>query len=84
MNQPKRLNGAEVLPPMNPRPTPAKGNTPKAKQAAAGRFRTLNAFVDATMAGLCRGDIAVWLVLYRATRDGTARTSQPTSPAAPD
>ncbi|TWT37017.1 hypothetical protein KOR34_19630 [Posidoniimonas corsicana] len=36
----------------------------------------LNAFVDVTMADLCRGDIAVWLVLYRDTRDGTARASQ--------
>jgi DNA-binding MarR family transcriptional regulator len=37
----------------------------------------LNAFVDFTVAGLTRNEIAAWLVLYRDTKpDGTARTSQ--------
>jgi DNA-binding MarR family transcriptional regulator len=36
----------------------------------------LNAFVDFTLAGLTRNEIAVWLVLYRDTKDGTAGTSQ--------
>jgi DNA-binding transcriptional ArsR family regulator len=35
----------------------------------------LNAFVDFALADLSRREIAVWLVLYRDTRDGTARTS---------
>jgi hypothetical protein len=39
------------------------------------RFAVLNAFVDFALAGLSRGEVAVWLVLYRDTRDGTARTS---------
>jgi hypothetical protein len=40
------------------------------------RFEILNAFVDTGMAGLCRAELATWLVLYRDTgRDGTARTS---------
>lgn len=35
----------------------------------------LNGFVDAGMAGLTRAEFAAWLVLYRDTRNGTARTS---------
>lgn len=77
MSGARKLNGAEVLPPMRPprEPQSAPPGASKRRQAA-GRFRVLNAFVDATLADLCRGDIAVWLVLFRDTRDGTARTSQ--------
>jgi hypothetical protein len=54
-----------------------KGNhfpgTPKAR--ARERFAVLNAFVDFALAELCRSELAVWLVLYRDTREGTARTS---------
>jgi len=39
------------------------------------RFAMLNAFVDCSMTGLSRAELATWLVLYRDTRDGTARTS---------
>jgi DNA-binding MarR family transcriptional regulator len=42
---------------------------------AGERFAVLNAFVDFALAGLTRAEIAVWLVLYRDTRDGTSRTS---------
>ncbi|MDB5297245.1 MAG: transcriptional regulator [Phycisphaerales bacterium] len=35
----------------------------------------LNAFVDRTAGTLPRAEALVWLVLYRDTRDGTARTS---------
>jgi DNA-binding MarR family transcriptional regulator len=42
---------------------------------AGERFAVLNAFVDFTLADLSRREIAVWLVLYRDTRDGSARTS---------
>jgi DNA-binding MarR family transcriptional regulator len=35
----------------------------------------LNAFVDATMWGLPRATALTWLVLWRDTRDGIARTS---------
>lgn len=55
--------------------TSGKGGDPKHK-TAAGRFGILNAFVDCSLAGLSRSEIAVWLVLYRDTRDGTVRTSQ--------
>jgi hypothetical protein len=40
------------------------------------RFGVLNAFVDVSMRKLNRGEIAVWLVLFRDTRDGIAQTSQ--------
>ena len=40
----------------------------------ASRWPTLNSFVDATMADLSRAELAVWLVLFRDVRDGTART----------
>ena len=36
----------------------------------------LNAFVDVSMRELNGGEIAVWLVLYRDTRNGIAQTSQ--------
>ncbi len=52
----------------------AKGKP--AQRKTADRFRVLNAFVDFTLADLTRNEIAVWLVLYRDTREGTARTSQ--------
>jgi hypothetical protein len=49
----------------------------RARAKAAGqRFRTLNAFVDFTAGGLRRNELLVWLILYRDTRDGVARTSQ--------
>jgi CRP-like cAMP-binding protein len=41
--------------------------------AGASRWATLNGFVDVKMADLTRAELAVWLVLYRDTRDGTAR-----------
>src|SRR5579875_1022800 len=66
------------LPPMEPRPERShKAREPKGKpgkRSAGERFRTLNNFVDFTLAELSRAEIAVWLILYRDTRDGTART----------
>ncbi|MHB1426378.1 MAG: helix-turn-helix domain-containing protein [Gemmataceae bacterium] len=59
-------------------PRPGKASEPKGKagkRSAGERFRVLNNFVDFTLAELSRAEIAVWLVLYRDTRDGTARTS---------
>lgn len=64
-------------------PTPAPGRkesgqaSGKPKRKTTGkRFEVLNSFVDETLSTLYRGDVAVWLVLYRDTRDGTARTAQ--------
>jgi DNA-binding MarR family transcriptional regulator len=58
-----------------------QGDTSKAKSKpfrrnTADRFAVLNAFVDFTMQELSRAEALVWLVLYRDTKDGTARTSQ--------
>lgn len=72
--------------PSTPPPSPlAAGKAPdpgqskpkgSATRAAGNRFAVLNRFVDFTMGGLTRPEIAVWLILYRDTkRDGTARTS---------
>ena len=81
--EPRVIPVAGELPPMEPRsersrkPTPGKASEPKGKagkRSAGERFRTLNNFVDFTFAELSRAEIAVWLILYRDTRDGTART----------
>lgn len=64
------LQVGEEPPPMILEGPPKK--TVKSKRETADRFRTLNAFVDCTIADLTRSEIAVWMVLYRDTRDGTA------------
>jgi hypothetical protein len=59
------------------KPTPGKASEPKGKAgklSAGERFRVLNNFVDYSLAELSRVEIAVWLILYRDTRDGTTRT----------
>jgi hypothetical protein len=69
-------------PPLRPSNGRLPGHRDTAKRKAGrrktgDRFAVLNAFVDFTLAGLTRNEIAVWLVLYRDTQpDGTARTSQ--------
>lgn len=71
------LPGCTVLPPMDePERQPVEPPKPKPKRKAANRFAVLNAFVDVTAAELSRSEIMVWLVLYRDTKDGKARTSQ--------
>lgn len=74
------LSGSSCLPPMAPRPTKENQATSKGKnepkRKTADRFKVLNTFVDSTMGRLSRAEIAVWLVLYRDTRNGTVRTSQ--------
>lgn len=79
MNEPQILPGCEVLPPENA-PEPSRNGKASGKKTtrkeAALRFTVLNAFVDFTLAELCRGDLAVWLILFRDTRDGSAAPSQ--------
>ncbi len=81
---PRILAVGDELPPMEePEPAPSgrpdrgkpKGKPIAGKAKAGERFAVLNAFVDFALAGLNRREIAVWLVLYRDTREGTARTS---------
>lgn len=67
----------EGLPPMDdaePMPPPPAKSSP-GKSQTGERFRVLNSFVDCTMGDLSRAEIAVWMILYRDTRDGSARTS---------
>jgi len=52
-----------------------KGKPTDGKSKAGERFAVLNSFVDFALANLSRAEVAVWLVLFRDTRDGTARTS---------
>jgi hypothetical protein len=67
------LEGCDVLPPMDTeKPVPRK----KTPGKAADRFAVLNQFVDRSMVSLQLTDVAVWLVLYRDTRKGLARTAQ--------
>jgi len=74
------LPGCKVLPPMEsekPLSRDRKEAKPKtSNRKAAGRFPDLNNFVDFTMRDLSRACLAVWWVLYRDTKDGTARTGQ--------
>ena len=79
MSEPRIIPPGQVLPPMDtdpsaPRPS-ALRNRSAGKRQARDRFAVLNGFIDCTMGGLTRSELAVWLVLYRDTRNGTARTS---------
>lgn len=55
---------------------PAIKRAKKPSAKTADRFKVINAFADFTMAKLNRAEIAVWLLLWRDTRNGLARTSQ--------
>jgi hypothetical protein len=80
VGEPQTIPVGRELPPLRPanndnhKPAKAKGTPHNGKTAE--RFAVLNSFVDFTIAGLSRNEIAVWLVLYRDTKNGTARTSQ--------
>lgn len=50
--------------------------TSKAKGRAKDRFALLNTFIDFSMGELSRAEIVVWMILYRDTKEGTARTAQ--------
>ena len=66
---------APMIPPDRAPKAEPKGKPNDAKRKAGDRFEVLNAFIDYSLAGLTRAEIAVWIVLYRDTKDGTARTS---------
>lgn len=74
---PMRLQGCQVLPPAQSRPAEKAKPAEKQKRTAAtsNRFRELNAYVDRTMEDLPRAEALTWLVLWRDTKDGTAKTS---------
>lgn len=64
----------EVDPVPQPTGKPRRGGD--RKRVSADRFALLNGFVDFTLARLTRSEIAVWLILYRDSRNDVARTSQ--------
>ena len=71
-----QLQGAEVLPALEP-PAPRQPDKPKSRsKATRDRFGVLNGFVDCSMAELSRAELTTWLILYRDTRNGTAATAQ--------
>lgn len=77
---PRPLAVGEEPPALDPTPRdrrPAAGDKGKAKgkTVAGERFKVVNAFADFTLSELSRVEIAVWLLLWRDTRDGTARTA---------
>ena len=88
---PQRLTGCAVLPPRddieptsnadrrNGHASPQQRDKAKRpgekRKAAADRFAVLNAFVDCSMTDLSRAETLTWIVLFRDTRNGTARTS---------
>ena len=90
LTEPQSIPVGQEPPPMHRAPSPNgdgwqparhQGQANKAKEKperrkTADRFAVLNAFIDFTMGTLTRNEIAVWLVLYRDTRSGTARTGQ--------
>jgi DNA-binding transcriptional ArsR family regulator len=73
--EPPPMEAPSAAPSSRPDRDSPKGKLSGGKGKAGERFAVLNAFVDFALAGLNRADVAVWLVLYRDTRDGTARTS---------
>ena len=82
MTNPRIIPVGEEPPPMdgpapssNGRQRHQSGDRGNAKGKAGERFGVLNTFVDFSLANLHRAEIATWLVLYRDTREGTARTA---------
>jgi hypothetical protein len=73
--EPPPMDGPNLAPSKHSHRGKPKGKPDGAKSKAGERFAVLNAFVDFAMAELSRAEIAVWMVLFRDTRDGTARTS---------
>ena len=67
----KRLTLPEPL----DQPAPAV-NPPKKPPMKGQRFEVLNTFVDTSIGDLSRAEIAVWLVLYRDSRNGAAQSAQ--------
>jgi hypothetical protein len=56
--------------------TPAREKRALTQGKSKDRFQTLNLFLDVTASGLSRNELLIWLLLYRDTRDGIARTGQ--------
>jgi hypothetical protein len=85
MNDPRIIPVGAELPPLEgaPRHAEARGKKNEKKGVvgergrAGDRFRTLNAFIDVTMAELRPAERSVWFILFRDTKpNGIARTGQ--------
>lgn len=77
MSAPRILRVGEEPPPLEPSPRPDRDEKAKGKGKKTGeRFQTINTFADISLAKLDRAEIAVWMLLWRDTKNGTARTSQ--------
>jgi len=72
------IAGCGTLPPDDepPKDATASRKPKQSKQVTKDRFDVLNSFVDCSLVGLSKVDVATWLVLYRDTRNGIAVTSQ--------
>jgi hypothetical protein len=75
MSGPAIIPGCDVLPAMG-RPTRGTARSGKSFKGSKQRWATLNSFVDFTLQHLTGAERDVWLVLYRDTKDGVARTAQ--------
>ena len=87
-----RLSGVSVMPPMRPPQTtpPAmseqtvsteateRSNTRRQSRpkGSAARFKLLNEFIDQTLQQVTPRQVAVWLCLFRDSRNGTATAAQ--------
>lgn len=71
----RRLNDP---PPMNPQSNQKKPGTTEEKSSNRnqGRWHQLNEFTDMTMRELSPRQVAVWLCLFRDSRNGIASVSQ--------
>ena len=69
------LDGADGLASPDGATTPRGGRRARNQPPeSAGRFATINAFVDGTMARLPRAAALIWLALWRDERRGLSRT----------
>ena len=73
--EPPPMDGAVPAQSANGRGRHQGGDRGRPKEKAGERFVVLNAFVDFALADLSRAEIAVWLVLYRDTKEGTAKSA---------
>jgi len=79
------LEGCAVLPPLADRrsglesdsckPAPREPNDGGQPTRAAGRFHTFNTFIDNTLAEISATEALVWIVLWRDSKAGRARSS---------
>jgi hypothetical protein len=69
------IPGCDALPAME-RPARRTAQSGKRFKESKQRWETLNSFVDFTLQHLTGAERDVWMILYRDTKDGVARTAQ--------